>query len=197
MPSRWMKTAASRERSGTSARVSRHRRSSHDQAPQVCSWSHTHSVTSTVDGIIQLPGRVVVVASTLTMSSPPWYATTRSRQSRRLATRDRSPGQVSSQLVFGQCTACRDSGRGCFPCSRRVRGSGCALGRIRTCGLLLRRQSLYPLSYEGWMLTTWGCGAYGTISPRLAGSDEIPAQAACVMLRQAGPLITPLVCFAS
>lgn len=24
-----------------------------------------------------------------------------------------------------------------------------ALGRIRTCGLLLRRQSLYPLSYEG------------------------------------------------
>ncbi len=26
---------------------------------------------------------------------------------------------------------------------------GCALGRIRTCGLLLRRQTLYPLSYEG------------------------------------------------
>ncbi len=24
-----------------------------------------------------------------------------------------------------------------------------ALGRIRTCGLLLRRQTLYPLSYEG------------------------------------------------
>ncbi len=25
----------------------------------------------------------------------------------------------------------------------------CALGRNRTCGLLLRRQTLYPLSYEG------------------------------------------------
>ena len=31
-----------------------------------------------------------------------------------------------------------------------------ALGRIRTCGLLLRRQTLYPLSYEGG-------GALGTV----------------------------------
>src|SRR5215470_4698749 len=27
---------------------------------------------------------------------------------------------------------------------------GCAPSRIRTCDLLLRRQSLYPLSYRGW-----------------------------------------------
>ena len=44
-----------------------------------------------------------------------------------------------------------------------------AHGRIRTCGLLLRRQSLYPLSYVGWMLVAWGCGAYGTIPLRLVG----------------------------
>ena len=29
------------------------------------------------------------------------------------------------------------------------RGIVCALDRIRTYGLLLRRQTLYPLSYEG------------------------------------------------
>lgn len=28
-------------------------------------------------------------------------------------------------------------------------GQTCALGRIRTCGLPLRRRALYPLSYEG------------------------------------------------
>jgi hypothetical protein len=31
--------------------------------------------------------------------------------------------------------------------------NSCAPGRIRTCGLLLRRQTLYPLSYGG--MTTW------------------------------------------
>lgn len=65
------------------------------------------------------------------------------------------PKDLCPSGVFGQCT-------------------GRALDRIRTCGLLLRRQSLYPLSYEGWMLTTWGCGAYGTISPRLAGEWRNP-----------------------
>lgn len=30
----------------------------------------------------------------------------------------------------------------------------CALGRTRTAGLLLRKQALYPLSYEG--VSEWG-----------------------------------------
>src|SRR6266540_2486478 len=54
-----------------------------------------------------------------------------------------------------------------------------AHGRIRTCGLLLRRQSLYPLSYVGGILMSWGCGAYGTI--------PLLGQTACVMLREPVP----------
>jgi CheY-like chemotaxis protein len=43
-----------------------------------------------------------------------------------------------------------------------------AHGRIRTCGLLLRRQSLYPLSYVGGERPDRWRGAYGTIPPRQA-----------------------------
>jgi hypothetical protein len=41
-------------------------------------------------------------------------------------------------------------GRGVFPQVRRgvLAGGGSALGRIRTCNLLIRSQVLYPLSYE-------------------------------------------------
>src|SRR6266508_1534395 len=62
-----------------------------------------------------------------------------------------------------------------------------AHGRIRTCGLLLRRQSLYPLSYVGGILMSWGAGRMVPSRSVWPRSGEIPAQAACVMLREPVP----------
>ncbi len=64
---------------------------------------------------------------------------------------------------------------------------GGALDRIRTCGLLLRRQSLYPLSYEGL-----GCGGDGTISPAFQSACETAAQALCYAPPH-GPHLAPFL----
>ncbi len=53
-------------------------------------------------------------------------------------------------------------------------GDGCALGRTRTCNLLIRSQVLYPLSYER---TGRVAAPTGTGYPHLSGrSDRGPAR---------------------
>lgn len=54
----------------------------------------------------------------------------------------------------------------------------CALGRIRTCGLLLRRQTLYPLSYEGG-IDLERCGRSG-------GAKRIASSGVCQKVCRAG-----------
>ena len=54
-----------------------------------------------------------------------------------------------------------------------------ARGRIRTCGLLLRRQTLYPLSYAGGVAQArpgqrWSMVAEGRKAPRQNGSTDGP-----------------------
>lgn len=62
------------------------------------------------------------------------------------------------------------------PRGRGLRVGDGALDRIRTCGTLLRRQVLYPLSYEGTLVGPDG-GAlryYRSIDVPLRENGEIP-----------------------
>ena len=61
------------------------------------------------------------------------------------------------------------------------RGFAGAPSRIRTCGLLLRRQSLYPLSYRGWTMIQPTCGdRAATAARRLSASPRTSPEPAMV-----------------
>ncbi len=68
----------------------------------------------------------------------------------------------------------RDSGT---PVSRQVRFEMSAPGRNRTCGLLLRRQTLYPLSYGGANSEAAPLGVHSVthLQPVMDSGPEYPA----------------------